>query len=108
MGVGCLPDLAPTGTTRTTTLSRLPRKDCAVTTYADEHWTAAAACAGDGRFTGDDVSEPVVEALAVVCAACPVSVQCNAFALEVEAAWGMWSGVWRSPHTLAASRRPAA
>jgi len=74
----------------------------------DEHWTTAAACAGDDRFAGDDVSEPVVDALAVVCRACPVRVQCDAFALDVEAVWGMWAGSWRSPQTLAASRRAAA
>ena len=74
----------------------------------DEHWKTAAACADDDRFTGDDVSEPVVEALAVVCAACPVRAECDAYAVEVEAAWGCWGGTWRTPQTLAASRRAAA
>jgi len=79
-----------------------------VTTSADVHWTATAACGGDDRFTGDDVSEPLVAALAAVCRACPVTVQCTASALEVEAVWGMWGGVWRTPSTLAARRRAAA
>jgi len=75
---------------------------------ADVHWTATAACGGDDRFTRDDVSEPLVEALAAVCRACPVTVQCTAFALEVEAAWGMWAGQWRTWQSPSLDRLAAA
>jgi len=74
----------------------------------DEHWTTAVACGGDDRFTGDDASEPVVEALQAVCRTCPVRVDCDAFADDVEAVWGMWAGSWRTPRTPAAVRRTAA
>ena len=69
--------------------------------------TLVGGSADDDCFTRDDVSEPVVEALTVVCRACPVRVQCDALALEVEAVWGCWAGQWRTPQTLAASRRAA-
>ncbi len=106
-GRRCSPTPAPTEHDPHDHPPSQPRKDCAVID-ADVHWTATAACADDDRFTGDDVSEPLVEALQAVCRACPVTVRCNAYALEVEAAWGMWAGVWRTPQTLAASRQTAA
>jgi len=77
-------------------------------TDRDEHWTAAAACAGDDRFTADNLPADLLEELPAVCAACPVTAQCDAHALEVEAVWGCWAGQWRTPQTLAASRRAAA
>lgn len=78
-----------------------------MTTYAEEHWTAAAACAGDGRFTADNAAPVLLEELQAVCACCPVQVECDAFALDVEATWGCWAGAWRTPQTLAASRAAA-
>ncbi len=49
-----------------------------------------------------------VEALAAVCRACPVTVQCTASALEVEAAWGMWAGQWRTWQSPSLDRLAAA
>lgn len=70
------------------------------------HWQDRAACAADDRFTTDDVSEPVVEALALVCRACPVMQQCGAFAADVGATWGCWAGQWRTPRTPGARPSP--
>ncbi len=74
----------------------------------DEHWTAAASCADDLRFAADAPAPGDLEELTTVCAACPVTAQCDAYAAEVEAVWGCWAGSWRTPQTLAASRRTAA
>jgi len=67
------------------------------------HWQDRAACAADDRFTTDDVTEPVVEALALVCRACPVMQQCGAFAADVGATWGCWAGQCRTQRTPAAT-----
>ncbi len=77
-------------------------------TEPDVHWTSAAACRDDPRFTCDAPTPTDLEELQSVCRACPVQVRCDALALEVEATWGCWSGVWRTPQTLAARRRTAA
>jgi len=70
------------------------------------HWQSAAACRDDARFTCDDPTPDLLATLQAVCRTCPVTAQCDAYAVEVEAAWGMWGGVWCTPQTRAAGRRP--
>jgi hypothetical protein len=54
------------------------------------------------------MTDEVLRVVQRVCAGCPVIRECAAYACEVEATWGMWAGQWRTPQTLAASRRAAA
>ena len=79
-----------------------------MTTDPAAHWTAAAACADDDRFTADNPAPGLLEALQAVCRTCPVTAQCDAFALDVEAAWGMWAGQWRTWQSPALDRLAAA
>ena len=74
----------------------------------DEHWLAVASCAGDDRFTCDAPTPDLLAELQAVCACCPVTAQCDALALDVEAVWGMWAGQWRTWQSPALGRPAAA
>jgi hypothetical protein len=66
-----------------------------------EHWSvlqsallcAAPSCAGDDRFTADDLTTADVAELGAVCAGCPLLRECRAFADSVPY-WASWAGVW--------------
>ncbi len=73
-------------------------------------WQDEAACrdADPEAFTGEQMTDEVLRVVQRVCAGCPVQVECAGYAREVEAVWGFWAGVWRTPRTPAAERRAAA
>ncbi len=74
------------------------------------NWQGEAACrdADPESFIGEQVPNEVLHAAQRVCARCPVQVECSAYAREIEAVWGCWAGVWRTPRTPAEERRAAA
>ncbi len=73
-------------------------------------WQDEAACrdADPEAFIGEQMTDEVRHAAQQACTGCPVQADCAGYAREIEAVWGLWAGVWRTPRTPAAERRAAA
>lgn len=73
----------------------------------DGHWTARAAC-GTGRVSPDSlfVEGSAQREARLVCATCPVRLDCLADALDSRADFGVWGGMTERERRALLRRRP--